>query len=320
MKIRTIIFWLIILGIGYYLYTHPAIIEDNLPMLENIIEKAKGVFNNDSPQVKEMSTFIKDNDLERLKIEDGDTVFIRFSTDSMVTINQEIYDVALEAYDIFQKPLIVEGYFLEEPFFQLQTTNPNEEDTLFFTDIRTSEFMIENDIMIFDVFVGNVEVKDDEVLVEVEYIGPEEDFFADYAGMCFVIIQDVPWVEDITITYLKKDLCLSMKTTSTNVLELYAEEISMDKFLENLELEQCEPKETSVDENMNEYTDDGDENIAMGGSGLECSTDVKQAYQEYIAAYNKLVYLQGDTEAAEAAYIPYKFYKECYESHPEMEE
>jgi TPR repeat protein len=54
------------------------------------------------------------------------------------------------------------------------------------------------------------------------------------------------------------------------------------------------------------------------GGEYECPQDAGEAYQQYIAAYNKLNYLMahggGDTPEAQAAYEAYKKAKACYES------
>jgi hypothetical protein len=54
------------------------------------------------------------------------------------------------------------------------------------------------------------------------------------------------------------------------------------------------------------------------GREYECPQDAGEAYQWYIAAYNKLTYLMahggGDTPGAQAAYEEYKAAKACYES------
>lgn len=61
-------------------------------------------------------------------------------------------------------------------------------------------------------------------------------------------------------------------------------------------------------------------NSGQTGTGgvYECPQDVKEAYQQYIAAYNKLVYLnsegEGNTPAAQIAYEQYAKAKACYES------
>jgi hypothetical protein len=314
MKFKNLIIIVIFCFIGYYLVTNPLIVKNSIPIFGDIIEDVKEIF--DSPKEKEMSTFIKEIELNRLEIKDGDVVLIRFSSDSMLNMNQLIYDVALKAYDIFQKPLRVEGYFQDEPFFALETNNPNNEDSLVFIDIRNPEFMIENDILIFDVLVESVEIKKDNVFLDVEYFGLEEDFFDDFVGMSFVIVQDIPEVQDITIKYLKDKLCLTMKTTSNQVLNLYNEDISMDSFLGNLELEKCGSEKTDfVDK---DFVNDIDDGRLVIDSSLKCSTDVKEAYQQYMQAYNKVVYLmergEKDTPAAKAAYIPYEFYKNCWDT------
>ena len=60
------------------------------------------------------------------------------------------------------------------------------------------------------------------------------------------------------------------------------------------------------------------EDVVVNNPGLVCSTDPKEAYQQFIQAYNKVNYLmqrgEGDTPASRAAYIPYEFYKNCWEA------
>jgi hypothetical protein len=315
MKFKSFIFVVILCFIGYYLFTNPLVVENTIPIVNEVVENIKELLSNESLQEKEMSTFIKENNLDSMKVEDGNIVLIRFSSDSILNMNQLIYDVALKAYDVFKKSLRVEGYFFDEPVFALETNNPNNEESLLFIDIRNQEFMIENDIMIFDVLVESVKIKNNNVFVDVEYFGQNEDFFDDFSGMSFVIVQDMPGVQDITIKYLKDELCLSMKTTSFQVLELYNENISMESFLEILELENCSSEVTDfVDKDQVNDIDDG---RVIIDSGLRCSTDIKEAYQQYMQAYNKVVYLmergEKDTPAFKNAYIPYEFYKDCWD-------
>lgn len=51
---------------------------------------------------------------------------------------------------------------------------------------------------------------------------------------------------------------------------------------------------------------------------LVCSTDPKEAYQQHIESYNKVLYFMENedepTPASEAAYTPYVFYKDCWEA------
>lgn len=300
MKIFKIILFVVILVVAFYIYINYEVILEKLPL---IVQTSTST----NPQ---LSKYVQSNGGHIISVKDNEIVLIKFNYPSLIGMQKAVYDVAIESYDIFSKPLRVEGYYNNKPVLALETNNPNDENNLFFEDIRTPEFMIETDIAMFDVLVDDVRIIDSQAIIKLEYYGSQEDFADDFAGINFVAIQDVPWLETITINYVKPGICFNVKTTTDNVLKYYNDEISAESFMSNLEIESCSTELATENNNDEEITSD-----SVGG--LVCSTDEKQAYQEYITAYNKLTDLmslgQGDTPAAQAAYEPYKFYKECYE-------
>ncbi|MFA5382814.1 MAG: hypothetical protein WC356_06615 [Candidatus Micrarchaeia archaeon] len=325
MKIGIIIFLIFICLIGFYLFSNPSIIKDNAPEINNIIETIKNMFDNTSTQTNgnnslqtnEMSEYLKENNLNLIEINnENNFILIKFSSDSFLDMDQLVYTTALEAYNIFQNPIRIEGYYLEEPVLALETNNPNDENSLQFIDIRNLEFMIENDLMIFDVLIEDININDDSILVELQYEGSENDFFNDFAAICFVIVQDAPQIQDISIKYLKNDLCLSMKTTSTEVLNFYNEKISMDQFLGGLELEKCSSEKIDAQSLNNTEQDQNLDDSKLNSEELtECPTgeelDLLTAQSQNIL-FTLMAEGKGDTPEGQEAYKVMKFYLDCY--------
>ncbi|MCC7552038.1 hypothetical protein KO317_00025 [Candidatus Micrarchaeota archaeon] len=331
MKIGIIIFLIFICLMGFYLFSNPSILQDNAPEISNAIETIKNMFDNSftqtngnsySPQANEISTYLKENNLNLIDINnENDFVLIKFSSDSFLDMDQLIYNTALEAYKIFQKPIKIEGYYLEEPFLALETNNPNDENSLQFIDIRNPEFMIENDLMIFDVLVEDININDNSILVELQYEGSENDFFNDFTAICFVIVQDAPQIYDISIKYLKNNLCLSMKTTSIEVLKFYDGEISMDQFLGNLKLEKCSSEKIDTHKLNNEQENQNLNDSKLNSQELtECPTG-EELDSLSAQSQNRLFALmaagKGDTPEGQEAYKVMKFYHDCYSTEVE---
>jgi hypothetical protein len=283
----------IIVGAGYYIYNNPSIITEDIP---NLIEKFTSTKN------PELSGFMKDNGGKLISFKDNDIILIKFEYPSLIGMQKAVYDTSIKGYDMYSRPLRVEGYYFDEPVLALETNNPNDENDLFFEDIRDPEFMIESDIGIFDVLVDEVKIVKNDAFIKLEYYGSENDFADDLAGIYFMIIQDVPWLETITINYVKSGMCFTVKTTSENVLQYYNDEISAESYMNNLVIEGCK-------------ADGIKEEVVLDGT---CSTDQDTSYLQYVKAYNGLTDLmakgKGDTPEALEADGLYRFYKECYEA------
>ncbi|MCD6347492.1 MAG: hypothetical protein J7L96_08755 [Bacteroidales bacterium] len=205
--------------------------------------------------------------------------------------------------------MIVQGYFLDNPVLSLSSSDLSIKDNFNLEDIRTDEFRIENDLGIFDVLIDDISLKGDDLELEVEYLGDEEDFFDDFAAMGFVIIQDSPQVKQIRINYVKPDMCLSMRTSSSNVLSLYNEEISMEDFLGSLELEQCEVKKQAGNGQVND--------VASKNDPLSGCPSKEESYSKYVESNSTLAELmsrgEGDLPEAQVVYKNMKFYRDCYQ-------
>lgn len=319
MKIGIAIFLILICLIGFYLFLNPSIINDNAPAINDIIEATKNIFNTNpsSQTIDEISKYLEENNLQIIEVNtnnENSFVLIKFSSDSYLDMDQLVYNTALKAYKIFQKPIRIEGYYLEEPFLALETNNPNDTNSLHFIDIRNSEFMIKNDLMIFDVLIEDININDNSILVELQYEGTENNFFNDFAAMCFVIVQDIPQIQNISIKYLKNDLCLSIKTDSTEVLKFYNEEISEEQFLGGFELEKCSSEKTENQKdkqklNTTEQNKPENQELKECPIGEELDLMLTQSQNTLFAL---MAAGKGDTPEGEEAYKVMKFYSDCY--------
>ncbi|RLC43797.1 MAG: hypothetical protein DRH70_09530 [Candidatus Coatesbacteria bacterium] len=300
MKSSTVIFFLLIAAGLFYLFHSGYLTIDDIPFIEKIIEKPIAVD-------EDLGNFLKENNYKILDFSDSSPMLLKFSSDSLLDMDAQVYSVAKKTYEVYNKPLIVQGYFLDNPMLSLSSSDLSIKDNFNLEDMRTDEFRIENDLGIFDVLIDYISLKDNDLELEVEYLGDEEDFFDDFAAMSFVIVQDSPQIKQIKIDYVKLDMCLSMKTSSSNVLSLYNEEISMDDFLGSLELEKCEVKKQA-----NTGTD-----IVSKENPLEGCPSKEESYSKYVESNSTLAELmsrgEGDLPEAQVAYKNMKFYRDCYE-------
>ncbi len=304
MRSSTIIFLLLIAsGIFYLFYTGYLTTED-IPFLKNTIFEKPIVLDDG------LSDFLNDNHYEIVDFSDSSPMFLAFSSDYLLDMDAQVYFVSKKTYEAYGKPLIVQGFFFDEPVLSLSSSDLSVDDNFNFEDIRTDEFRIENDLGIFDVLIDDISLKDDVLDLKVEYFGVEDDFFDDFIAMSFVIVQDDPMIKDIDITYIKQDLCLSIKTSSDDILSLYNEEISADEFFRRLYLEKCEIKEqvetgVSIDSEVN------------GDNPADACPSKEESYARYMESNSTLTELmsrgEGDLPEAQVAYKDMKFYRDCYE-------
>jgi hypothetical protein len=291
MKFSSFLIMVVVLGgIGYYVYMNPDMVDKVMEFVENagsgFNPELKGAIEGLGGQVKQ--------------IQDGDQVLVQFDYWALDTMDDAVYEAAVRAYEVFLRPVRVEGFYFGEPVLALVSDNPNEGFS--FEDIREPEFMIESDLGIFDVLVEEIALGD-KASITLQYLGAEEDFFIDFAAMAFVVVQAAPYITAVEIVYVKPGFCFGIETSTHNLLAYYADEVSGRQFLQSLATRDCSTHTSGIE---------------PAAVGLVCSTDPDQAYQDYLQAYNKLNYFmsrgQGDTKEAQDAFVPYKFYKDCYES------
>ena len=104
-----------------------------------------------------------------------------------------LYRVAVE-----RNATRVDAYYLGEPVLRLERTNGGYT----FEDIRTPEFRIRTDLGVFDVNVIDVTVTNETASVSLEYLADADSLWKDYFRMAFAVLEDAPWVERVSITYV----------------------------------------------------------------------------------------------------------------------
>ncbi|WP_179193050.1 hypothetical protein [Thermococcus litoralis] len=206
------------------------------------------------------------------------------------------YEVAKKAYEANPaKEVRVEAYYLGEPILGLTVSN-GDFDNLEFEDIRRPEFKVESDLWLFDVLVHNVTVTNDTASVILEYLADEEGFWKDYFAMAFLVLEDVPWVKEISITYLADNGSLTISTSSDDLLRLHSGEITAEELPGILHISA--------------------EN-AGGNSESTCAPSKEEAYRLFVQAYNNVTSLQSSgasNEEIQEAYAKYQKARACYES------
>lgn len=105
-----------------------------------------------------------------------------------------------------------------------------------FIDLRSEEQEIRDDLSVFNALVNEVSIGSNTVNVTMNYFGKEEDFLNDFAAMAFTVVQDVPYTDTITFTYLPQegDKYLVVRTNANDILSLYDGSLSQDDFLNKL--------------------------------------------------------------------------------------
>ncbi|KUH32571.1 hypothetical protein APY94_09360 [Thermococcus celericrescens] len=208
------------------------------------------------------------------------------------------YEVAKKAYEANPaKEVRVEAYYLGEPVLGLTINNGNF-DNPEFEDIRRPEFKVESDLWLFDVLVHNVTVTNETASVTLEYLADGEGFWKDYFAMSFLILEDAPWVEEVSITYLADNGSLTLSTSSDDILRLHSGEITADE-LPNIVHISAENAGGSVE------------------PGATCAPSKEEAYRLFVQAYNNVTSLQASgasDEEIQEAYAKYQKARACYES------
>jgi hypothetical protein len=203
-------------------------------------------------------------------IED-DEILIRFE---ILELNSELLahmmDLAIIAaeYEPDVEIIIVQSYFLHEAFFGLTAdtdvvsdyinetiTNEKLYDKVTFEDLRSIIMKLSTDLSIFSATVENVDVDDDTAELVLTYDGSsEEEFWSDYTAMILVILEDCPWVEQITMTYnpiedTDEQLIITAKTE--NILAFIDESMTPEDFINSLLIAQSNVINNTTPETTN---------------------------------------------------------------------
>jgi|Deesub1362B_J571_1020462.scaffolds.fasta_scaffold00074_28 hypothetical protein len=198
----------------------------------------------------EMKVFedLRAKGLEKIYVAINDTsMLIRFETPAINgNLMNFMYDVALDAYKIVPKDNVrVESYFSGEPILALSVkgkdlTSKNI-DGLHFEDIRRPEFKVETDLGVFDVLIYNVSLSREKATITLEYLADQEGFWRDYLAMNLVVLEDVPWVDEIEFNYLGEgNRTLTLTSKSNDILAVYSGEMTPEEFSKRIQVSQSE--------------------------------------------------------------------------------
>ncbi|WP_148883283.1 hypothetical protein [Thermococcus aciditolerans] len=149
------------------------------------------------------------------------SVYVRFDAPA---INENLpgllYTLAEE-----NNATIVDAYYLGEPVLRLTLEN----GSAFFEDIRTPEFRIRSDLGLFDVNIVDVSATNETAAVTLEYLADGEGFWKDYFAMAFVVLEDAPWVETVSITYLTENGTVTLSMSSEDIIRLQSGEVTSEE-------------------------------------------------------------------------------------------
>ena len=175
----------ILLLLGAYAYVNGYLSPDDV---RSAVEDVKGKLNgNAAPSVSQTPGNVS------VSTVNGST-YVRLDVPAVnENLTGLLYRVAVE-----RNATRVDAYYLGEPVLRLERTN----GTYAFEDIRTPEFRIRTDLGVFDVNVIDVAVTNETASVSLEYLADADSFWKDYFKMAFAVLEDAPWVERVSITYV----------------------------------------------------------------------------------------------------------------------
>lgn len=204
----------------------------------------------------------------------SDIITIKYEAE---VITDDLLDRMLEyaidlAPDLDEEIIVIEGYFMEEGIISLQAKKAdliayeNQEideteliSNIQLKDLRSMEKMIEYDLSVFDVLIQDIIIDKEKVLVEMEFMGSnEEDFWKDYSAMALIAVENLPWVKRVEFSYLDSGYnnALYIVATKENILQLAEGKLSPEDFVDslvttevNFEGESQEEQTTQRDEN-----------------------------------------------------------------------
>ncbi|WP_258083665.1 hypothetical protein [Thermococcus thermotolerans] len=235
MKGKLLLIFLLIAGAYLYLNWDFQIPDDLSP--ERVIDTVKNLTNNigetstaaETPFSNGTETSGTDLAGNVTVINSGNWTVIHFETSIIDgSLPGALYTFAEKWVKNGSENIRVEAYFGDEPVIALTVKN-GDLDNATFEDIRRPEFMIENDLSLFDVLVHNVTVTNDTASVSLEYLAGEDSFWRDYARMSLAILEDAPWVERVEIVYLG-ERNVSFSVSSSALLKALFGELSPEEF------------------------------------------------------------------------------------------
>ncbi len=184
-------------------------------------------------------------------IED-DSLLMRFETPAIsANFSDILLTIAIKGYEKYPaaKTVVVESYINDSPAagviargediaqWKKGALSDNDlYDRADFIDLRSEEQEIRDDLSGFNALADEVAIGKNTVNITMNYFGEEKDFLNDFAAMAFTVVQDVPYADTITFTYLPQegDKYLVMRTNANDILSLYDGSLPQDDFLNKL--------------------------------------------------------------------------------------
>ena len=173
---------------------------------------------------------------------DDDSMLIRFEAPVNDKLNDLMYDVALDAYEIAPKDNVkVEAYWTGEPVLAMTAKGSDLEnknvDALVFEDIRRLEFKIKTDLAIFDVLIYDINVDETVPHITLEYLADEEGFWRDYLSMCLLTVEDASWIDEVKFEYLGEEDNLTLISRRDDILGVYSGELTPEEFVARIQIQ-----------------------------------------------------------------------------------
>ncbi|ASA78168.1 hypothetical protein [Thermococcus sp. 5-4] len=214
---------LILLLVGGYLYISGEVkVPEGLPGLDT--GSSSGGVSSLQDEVKALGATEVEVSLSR------DDALVRMGIPTVDdNLTAMLYDVAGMAYSSSHaKRVRVEAYYLGEPLLAVTVMNGDLENAEL-EDIRRPEFRIESDLTLFDSRVQSVELTNETASVTLEYLADREGFWKDYFAMAFVVLEDAPWVETVSITYLADNGTVTLSMSSRDIIRLQSGEVTAEE-------------------------------------------------------------------------------------------
>lgn len=124
-----------------------------------------------------------------------------FDKDEMLTTTAL---VTKNVYSSFgPKNITFYWYFGKEPVFSVNYDNSLNSPKII--DIRNPDFAIKSDLLIFDVTPYQVNLDENKAHIILSYYGNKSSFWRQFIGMGLVAVQDAPWINEVSITYLPQN-------------------------------------------------------------------------------------------------------------------
>ncbi|MCF8011094.1 MAG: hypothetical protein K9L17_09310 [Clostridiales bacterium] len=107
-----------------------------------------------------------------------------------------------------------------------------------FEDLRAPETVVEHDLGVFNVLIGEVALDDKKASVDLEYLGDsEKEFWSTFFSMAMLVVEDCPWIETVEFNFHRdsEEDIFTVKASAEDVLAVTEGSMSPEKFIDNFE-------------------------------------------------------------------------------------